>query len=500
MITGLGEVVECVVDNKLRLTRSPPAFTDRVKREFTYPNPAYEKARRMGIWDLPPRTVETYALDGGALVLPRGGAAKVRGVAADMGVRLKFVDQRQTAPVEFPSQEVVDDLRRNLEFEFTPRQQDVIEALIQRQNAYLHASTGHGKTATLLEVVRRAGQRCLFLVPDTGILQQTIDAADRLLGVGYAGKLASKPHELPAITCTTYAMAHRAIGAGFGNAERFGATEWAAQLLLSFGMVVCDEMQFAAARTVSNVVEMMPAKFRFGMSADSTRKDGREFISHDSFGQLADHITVTEAVEEGRILQARMVIVPTGLRDPDYEAAMFGRDATPSPRVRRELYQVADDLLRTSSARNRMIASRVAAAWRAGHYCLVLARRIEHCEDLQALIEDDTAAEVLILQGGNKQAFDDACNRLRNGDCRIAVGTSKAYQGLDIPRLDRGFIATPTATNPQLLEQMIGRFRRVADGKVDAVVEYYWDDKIFPGHKRKLQKQYGNLVTVEDPR
>ena len=59
---------------------------------------------------------------------------------------------------------------------------------------------------------------------------------------------------------------------------------------------------------------------------------------------------------------------------------------------------------------------------------------------------------------------------MKNGQARILFATYQlAKEGLDIPRLDRLVLATPTR-NKVIVQQSIGRIQRPAPGKTEALV------------------------------
>ena len=93
---------------------------------------------------------------------------------------------------------------------------------------------------------------------------------------------------------------------------------------------------------------------------------------------------------------------------------------------------------------------------------------------------------------------------LQAGALNVAVGTSIADEGMNIPILSRGFGCTPAAGNSGRFTQQIGRFKRIHEGKKDAVYYYFWDRRIrgIRGHLRtifNLVKQPHRVWYSEQP-
>jgi CxxC-x17-CxxC domain-containing protein len=68
-------------------------------------------------------------------------------------------------------------------------------------------------------------------------------------------------------------------------------------------------------------------------------------------------------------------------------------------------------------------------------------------------------------------------NELRNRELNVVFATKVADEGLDIEHLDRLFIATPYRS-AQKVKQQVGRIMRPAEGKSDAIVYDFVDEKI----------------------
>lgn len=135
--------------------------------------------------------------------------------------------------------------------------------------------------------------------------------------------------------------------------------------------------------------------------------------------------------------------------------------------------------LTENEARNKLILQKVAAEAKAGHYCLVLSERVAHCQLLNKKFEQE-ASEVksAVLVGElNQSERQKVMDELRNRELNVVFATKVADEGLDIPHLDRLFIAAPYRSAHKV-KQQVGRIMRPAEGKSDAIVYDFVDEKI----------------------
>ncbi len=108
----------------------------------------------------------------------------------------------------------------------------------------------------------------------------------------------------------------------------------------------------------------------------------------------------------------------------------------------------------------------------AGHCCMVLSERVEHCYVLQELLADaapDVSSAVLV-GSVPKTKRQEIVERLRKKDFQVIFATNPlAEEGLDLPHLDRLFLTCPSRNKRKVI-QAVGRIMRPCEGKDDAIV------------------------------
>jgi superfamily II DNA or RNA helicase len=157
-------------------------------------------------------------------------------------------------------------------------------------------------------------------------------------------------------------------------------------------------------------------------------------------------------------------------------------------------YRAAEDYnallaaLAADPARNDLVAEHVATAAHAGHACLVLSGRLDHCEALRARLAA-RGVGVAVLSGEVPTAARRACRvAVRSGALRVLVATSLADEGLDLPRLARVFLAFPGRARGRTA-QRLGRLMRPHPGKGTPVLVDFVDRRVAVLRRHHLERR-----------
>ena len=137
--------------------------------------------------------------------------------------------------------------------------------------------------------------------------------------------------------------------------------------------------------------------------------------------------------------------------------------------------------LTTNAARSHLIASCIQDE--KGHSCLILSDRIAQLEDIQDMLPEEMLAESALITGkmtskSGKALREQSIEKMRTGELKYLFATySLAKEGLDIPRLDRLFLASPVKFSSVVI-QSIGRIARTFEGKETPVCYDFVDVEI----------------------
>lgn len=469
-----------IVDSRLRLPPGlPRSVAAALKRTCTHANPDFHKKKAMGFatWGVS-SSIATWELhDQGtsaeSLSLPRGATDRLRSTARELGYAVRFLDRRARFPhVEWPP------------LRFTPRwyQDEAIEACMKHEQGIVRAPTGSGKTLAALALARFACQPTLVIMRDGNLLAQWLDVAvekaglhEREVGILKGGsRLRSGPRLTLALQQTLYSAS-------------FPLDEVADR----FGMVIVDEVHTVAAATFQRVIGAFPARYRIGFSADETRKDKKEFLVYDQFGKPVYEIERDVLEQEGAITPVDVVLVPTDFRADWYRDAQGGE---------RDFNQLLDELT-TDPDRNALIVRLVQHLSRSEAPSLVFSHRIEHARSLADVELFAAGVRCGLLLGGddNRVRYAEDKARLKSGDLPVCTGTFQAVgQGIDMPAVRSGVMATPIGKNRQFFGQVRGRICRPAEGKDLGRLYVVWDRHVFPDMPRAIGAWNGGRTTVAE--
>lgn len=453
-------------------------FYSMLRAHFSHKNPDFYRARNQNRWTGNiDREIKTWMKVvhpkyGNCIGIPRGGTNYIRKISKEFDIKISWVDERHECK---PITHLHNDVK------LWPEQQKLAELMFAKENCIIKSPTGSGKTELLLKVtewILKTSGPVLVVVWETGLFNQWIerirerfDLPEKEVGMLGGGKKRIKP--------ITVAMQQTLKNMG-------------RQIIFKFGGVICDEIQKFAADTFRKVVSIMPSRYRLGASADATRKDGKEFLIYDMFGEPAGEIEKASLIDKGKIHDVTIRIIPTNF---DLRYKIENSDETISwgdlPSDKKNYHELLS-AINENKERNDLIWKFIKPCLDTDHTIMVATARVEHAKYWDMRIRE-AGYNCGLMLGGNDYAkeFDVTARSLRQRKIQAGIGTiQKIGVGHDIPSWNRGFILSPLAGNKQLFEQIVGRLRRTCDGKDDAVMYYFWENKIYSFHKRRLAKIY----------
>lgn len=451
------------VDSALTLDSRdvPPKVLERLRRTLSFPNPAHLNRLRLGLGPGgEPETLCFVEELEGKVRLPRGAIHVLRRAAAQEGLIVACEDARVLP-------EVV--LEVTKELPLRDYQAAAVEKLARVTQGTVVIPCGGGKTRVGMGAIARLRTPTLVLVHTLDLAEQWLGELREKLGLeaGLVGDGEERPG--PVTVAVIQALAR-------WEPSRLDA------FLGGFGLVILDEAHHVAASTFSSVVDRCPARYRLGLTATPEREDGLTALVELFLGAPLVTVTHEELVAAGVLTVPDIRTVETSFTYA-YTAA---EDYAPMLAA-----VVADE------ARNRLITDSVIAEARAGHVCLVLSGRVEHCQRLADAVAAEGVAVAVLTGEVKRERRKEVLDEARAGRLSVVVATSLADEGLDLPRLSRVFLAYPSRARGRTV-QRLGRLMRPHPDKRDAVLFDFVDRKvpILRRHHIERRKLYAEVLGI----
>jgi len=486
----MSKQIDVLVDTHLYFgkTKNNADLVDKLKDQYTRSNPDFFKKKRMNFWvGDTPKTISSWHEAGHLFFLPRGTLVQVKKVARSLGYSLKVIDR------------TVRHSKINLSFrdnkKLRPDQLPAVQFLADKGNALVRGDCGVGKTVVLLGAIRQIAQPTIVIVNSNALLAQWIDAVMDWFGFE-AGRIGGgKKEQIKKITIATQQSLWSKV--------KRGNTAWSDD----FGCVVGDEIHRWAANTFLRVASVFSGAYRIGASADERRKDGREYLIYETFGEQVYKFNRDELVCSGKLLPVHMQVVKTGYSDPFWLHTQRSNricidcgELLETPKVfsnnqkycsicKRIVQPETPDWvgmierLTQDDERNQTILRHVDRVLGEDptNKILILTERVQASKDWIIRLEEKRIPCGLLIGGiENRSEFERTLSGLRTGSVRVAIGTTVADEGLDVPSLTHVFLSCPVHTHPKRIKQMIGRSARPYKQLERGTAVYFWDENLFP--------------------
>ena len=313
---------------------------------------------------------------------------------------------------------------------------------------------------------RALGVATLVLVPTRVLLDQWA----RAIAASWPhpiGRLGDGDHTITPITIATYAS----------------AIAWAPRIGDRFGLVVVDEAHHVGAWCPAEVLEMLVAPARLGLTATPPGA-GR---SPDHVGPVVYALSIAELVGDG-LAAHDLVQVPIDLTATSAPAttASAARSRPPTPR------SSAGSRARAGSSSSRVLAQRDRTRRAGGVARIARGARVSGRQARRArkLLATHAGERTLVFTGDNATAYAIArellvmpitheigraeraamLERFRPGEVPVLVSSQVLDEGLDVPEAEIAIVVGGTASARRHV-QRIGRVLRPRRGKRARIYE-----------------------------
>jgi superfamily II DNA or RNA helicase len=408
-------------------------------------NPEYDKKQRMHFWvGNTPQWLYLYETHGDKLILPYG---TLRHIAKMFPTEEAFLDFKANDWIDYGCKVPLYDY-----------QEKAVDEMYWKVYGILQSAAGSGKTQMAIELIARHKSRALFLTHTKDLLTQAKQRAEQYIDPSLLGTI-------------TEGKVNIGKGITFATVQTMCNLDLA-QYKDMWDVIIVDECHRVAGTPTavsqfSKVLNSLAARHKYGLSATVHRADG---LIAATFALLGDVVyAVPEEAVADKIMKVGICPIPTGV---GLSRTCLNTDGTLN-------YAKLINYLSESDERNRLIVERIVAD--RGKPSLILSDRLGHLETLMAMLPADMQADAVMVSGKmtskkGKAEREQAIADMRSGAKKYLFATySLAREGLDIPCLERLYMATPQK-DYAVITQSIGRIARTFEGKADPVAYDLVDD------------------------
>ncbi len=447
------------VSNNITITEPTPEIITWCQSNLKIPNPDYAKKLRMGFWvGNTPKDLYLYEIHGGELKIPYGCLKAISPMIQGCPVRSDFcpyesVDYGDPIPLY-------------------PYQQKAVDEAVRGLYGILQSKAGSGKTQMGIALIRNYGRRALWLCHTLDLVKQSKERAERYMDSSLIGTI-------------TEGKVNIGKGVTFATIQTMCKLDLARYKDM-WDVIIVDECHRVAGTPTamtqfSKVLNSLSARHKYGLSATVHRSDGMIVATYALLGNVV--YTVPDEAIADKVM--RVGIKPIGTGVP-ISRACLNTDGTLN-------YTKLITYLCENFDRSALICNEIVRE--SSHSSLILSDRLEHLEILMKMLPERMQPYAVMISGKmtskkGKAEREQALEDMRTGQKKYLFATySLAKEGLDIPCLERLYMATPQK-DYAVITQSIGRIARVCEGK-DTPICYDFVDNI--GY---LQKSFKKRCTT----
>lgn len=317
------------------------------------------------------------------------------------------------------------------------------------ESGIVSAYTGWGKTALGYHAAYVVQRKTLVVTTKDDIYRQWLDGARTFLGL--------EPHEIGEIrgdkcevigTKFVVAMIH-----SLSKEEKY--PDW---VFADFGLVIFDECHRVPAEQFSNIVYMLPARLRLGLSATPERSDGKEML-------VFAHVGPIRAATEAQLMVPKVLLFKSSWECP--------RVVRPDPETgEKKIVRLphapgktthVEKIIAADPVRNHLLAELAHAAFEKGRQTVVFSTLHDHLRSIHRICSQDFGIS------GRKMGFYLGATTRQEKDHRerekvkpiLFTTFGMMGEGTSLDWLDTCILGMPRKS----VEQPVGRIRREYDDK-----------------------------------
>lgn len=435
------------IADRIYIVDPSPEVKAWAQENLKFSNPEYEKKQRMGFWvGRTPRELRLYEWNGNTLILPFGVVRDLMPMLRDAPVTCDF---RQDSVIDYGGKDMG----------LYDYQKEAVDRMIAAKYGILKAGCGAGKTNCGIGIIKALRRRALWLCNKHDLIKQSMERAAQFIDPALFGTI-------------TEGKVDVGVGITFATVQtmcRLDLTKYRDY----WDVIIIDECHGVAVSASTftmyeKVLNHLAARRKYGLTATPHRADGLIKATFALIGNVVYEIPAEATASRTTGVKIRTSGTGTTITDD-----CLNDDGTIS-------YTKLIEHLTTDYERNKLIARKIMEE--KGHSCLVLSDRLAQLEAIRNMLPYEMQEKSVYINGqmtskSAKEEREQGIEQMRTGEKKYLFGSYKiAREGLDIPCLDRLFMASPVK-DAAVVEQSVGRIRRTCDGKTEVPVVFDFRDE-----------------------
>ena len=433
---------------------------NHLKRIASFKNPEFyaRQGMRLSIYNIP-RIISCADMEEDYIALPRGCEDAVVTLLKDNQISYRIEDKTNHG----------ENITVRFNGELRKEQKAAIADLTAHDNGVLNATTAFGKTVTAIGLIAERKINTLVLVHTKALLDQWKSRLEEFLEIAFTEE------DLPKIRGRKKAFSPFGTLDSKGNSLHGKIDIALIQSCLedsgvkpfvrNYGMLIVDECHHVSAVNFEWILKYANARYVYGLTATSIRKDGHQPIIFMQCGLI--RYSADAKAQMASQTFARLLI----------PCFTFYRELTDDKfTYARMIQKMAED-----ENRNNLIIDDVRKALKEGRSPIVLTNLTAHVETLaNALVPH--YEHVITLIGSEsareKRKKMEVLQNIPSTEPLVIVATGKYVgEGFDYPRLDTLFLALPVSWKG-IIAQYAGRLHREYPGKKEVRIYDYIDIRV----------------------
>ncbi len=430
--------MKTVISNKIYIQDPTDEIIEYCKKELILDNPQYYKLQKMNKWTgNTPKNIYLFEKNGNTLILPFGCAMSIFN---SLGIDMKF----EFAPIKEAN--YVGDI------DLYDYQQKAVNNAVLSRNGVIIGQCGCGKTQIGIALIQKLGLKALWITHTKELLTQSKERYTQYFGTEGTGVITEGKINI-------------------GSKITFATVQTLSNIDLQehkddWNVIIVDECHRLCGTPTQltmfyKVLSSLKARHKYGLTATAHRSDGLIKTMFAVLGPVVHEIP-KEAVANKTI---RPFIKPVYI-EHELSRECFDTDGTVI------FNKALNDIAFNDSYLDRIVAD---LRSNSENYCLILSDRLEQLRTIKNKLGSHKAVMIdgtMTSKSGKKQR-EQAIKLMQQGEMHYLFASyNLAKEGLDIPRLNRMFLATPKK-DKAVVTQSVGRISRTFEGKENAIVYDY---------------------------